>query len=79
MLLGICDLSLGGSTEPPEPPLDLPQRKQGQWHLEVVHCFTDNGLLESEGKDLLPRIFFTGLGILKIAGPWTGLLPTSLG
>ena len=24
-LLGVCDLSLGGSTEPPEPPLDLPQ------------------------------------------------------
>ena len=25
MLLGVCDLGLGGSTEPPEPPLDPPQ------------------------------------------------------
>ena len=25
MLLGVCDLSLGGSTEPPKPPLDLSQ------------------------------------------------------
>ena len=25
MLLGVCDLSLGGSTEPPKPLLDSPQ------------------------------------------------------
>ena len=28
MLLGVCDLGLGGSTEPPKPPLDPPQSVQ---------------------------------------------------
>ena len=35
MLLGVFDLSLGGSTEPPEPPLDLPQVKT---HEEYIEC-----------------------------------------